>query len=187
MIIGHQPLVDDGELDRARGLREGRLGGARVADCGLEGEIARPVGPDARRARLRARPRRRSHAAAAASRPRSPRRRPSPAPAYRRPRRRSASPTWRTSSRGQDRIERNRDVHVGQHAGRRQRPELGNLGGGEHQAHARHRAHAVEIADAEAGMRVRRAQHHRVQRRRRARRRPRSAPARAAARRLPCA
>ena len=50
-VIRDQPLIDDGERDRARGLRERRLGGSRIAELGLEGEIARPVGPHLRRAR----------------------------------------------------------------------------------------------------------------------------------------
>ncbi len=65
---------------------------------------------------------------------------------------------------GKDRIDRNLDVHARQHAGRRQRSECGYVGAGQHQPHARHGAHAVELVDAETGMRVRRAQHHRVQR-----------------------
>ena len=65
---------------------------------------------------------------------------------------------------GKDRIDRDLDVHVRQHAGRRQRPQFGNVGGNQHQPHARHRPHAVEIVETKTRMRVRRAQHHRVQR-----------------------
>ena len=163
-VVGHQPLVDDGQFDRARGLRECRFGRGSVAQLGFEGEIARPVGPHLRRAG-----RERRHGADH-MRQRLP---------VDRDRfggvlcRRQAIGDDKGDGVadmahhvfGQDRIDRNFDVHVRQDARRRQRPEVGHLGAGEHQTHARHGAHAIEIFDAEAGMRVRRAQHHRMQRR----------------------
>ena len=45
-IIGHQPLIDDRQFDNTRGLGESLLGGARVANLGLEREIVRPLCPD---------------------------------------------------------------------------------------------------------------------------------------------
>src|SRR4029079_10645115 len=51
-IIGHQPLVDDGELDDFCGLCKSLLRGGRVTDGAVEGEIPGPVGPDLRRAFL---------------------------------------------------------------------------------------------------------------------------------------
>ena len=63
----------------------------------------------------------------------------------------------------EDRMRRDLDLDVGQHARRRQGPEMADVGRGQHQAHARHRPHAAEIADPEAGMRMRRAHHDRMQ------------------------
>ena len=162
-IIGHQPLIDDGQLDGPRGLREGRLGRRRVAEFGLEGEIARPVAPDLRRAG------RERGDGADHVRQRLPVDRDRLGGILRR---RQAVGDHEGDGvadvphhiLGKDRIDRNLDVHARQHAGRRQRPEVGHVGGRQHQPHARHRPHAVEIVDAEAGMRVRRAQHDRVQR-----------------------
>ncbi len=185
-VVGHQPLIDDGQLDRARGLRERGLGGVRIAQLSLEGEIVRPVGPHTRRTW-----RERGHGADH-MRQRLPVDRDRLSGVLRRgeaigDHEGDGVADMAHHVLGQDRIDWNFDVHARQHAGRRQGPEIGHFGGGEHQAHARHRTHAIELVDAEAGMRMRRAQHHRVQRRGAARRRPRSGRRRAAARRLPCA
>ena len=49
-VIGDQTLVDDLQRDLTRGLRKGRFRGPPLAQRRLESEIARPVGPDLRRA-----------------------------------------------------------------------------------------------------------------------------------------
>ena len=161
-VIGHQALVDDGDGGGAGGLGEGLPGRMRVAVRGLEGEIARPVGPHQAGARLER-----------GERAHDMRQR-LPIDVHR------LGGVLRLFQRvghhegdriadvahlvaRQDRIERHRDIDALQHAGRRQRPEPGGIVGGQHQAHPGQRAHAVEIDDAEAGVRMRRAQHHRVQ------------------------
>ena len=60
-------------------------------------------------------------------------------------------------------MRRDLDLDVGQHARRRQGPEMADVGCGQHQADARHRPHAAEIADPETGMGMRRAHHDRMQ------------------------
>ena len=63
-----------------------------------------------------------------------------------------------------DRILRDLDVDAGQDAGRRQRAQRRNIGGRQHQPHARHRSYSLEVVNAESRMGVRRAHHDRVQR-----------------------
>ena len=136
----------------------------RVAQLGLEGEIAGPVGPHLRRAGFE-----RGHGADH-MRQRLPVDRDRLGGVLRRVERVGDHEGDGIADvphdiLGQDRIVRNLDVDVGNHARRRQRPEVGYIGGGQHQPHARQRPHPRQIGNVEARMRVRRAQHHRMQRR----------------------
>ncbi len=161
-VVCHQPLIDDGRFDHARGLREGAPGGGGVARLGFEGEIAlsfprrhgavfqRIDGADDVRQRL-----------------------PVDGDRFRR----VLGPLEGVGDHEGDgvayiahHVARQHQIgpHVGlharQHAEARHRREVGDVGAGEHQAHARHGAHAAELVDGEAGVGVRRAHHHRLQR-----------------------
>ena len=184
-IIGHQPLVDDGELDDLCGLGEGVFRGGRVADGDLEGEIAGPVGPDLRRAFLQ------RLDSAGDVRQRLPVDRDRLGGIFCGRQRvgddeGDGIPDIARDLAREDRVGRDLDLDVGQHARRRQGSEMRNVLGGQHQADARHCPHAAEIADPETCMGVRRAQHDRMQASPPARRQRCSALRRAGARRLPC-
>ena len=185
-IIGHQPLIDDGELDRARGLREGGFSLARVARFGFEGEIAGPVGPYLRRAACE-----RGHGADD-MRQRLPIDRDGFGGVFGGGNRIGNHEGDGVADvahlvAGQDRIIRDRNIDIGNGAEARQGLQLGDIGRGQHQAHTRHRPHPVEIDNVESAHgRAASAAPLRATSLP-ARRLRRSAPARAAARRPPCA
>ena len=140
-----------------------RLGSRRVAQLGLEGEIAWPVGPHLRRT-----PGERGHGADH-MRQRLPVDRDCLGGVFRRGEAVGDHEGDGVADvphhvLGKDRIDRDLNLGSGDHPGRRQRSEFRHVRSSEHQPQARHSARAVEIVDGEAGMRMRRAQHHRVQR-----------------------
>ena len=116
-IIGHQPLVDDGQLNDACGFGESLLSRARVAGFRFECKVARPVRPNLRRTGLE-RGNSADHVRQLV---------PRQSPDLRRILRRSrlsattkamASPTCRTTSFARMRILRDFDIHVSEDAGR---------------------------------------------------------------------
>ena len=161
-IIGDQPLVDDGELDDLCSLGEGISGGGRVADGDLEGKIAAPVGPDLRRALFQ------RVDGTGDMRQRMPvdldrlggifcgRQRVGHDEG-------DGIPDIARDLARENWVRRDLDLDVGHHARRRQGSEMADVGGGQHQADAGHRAHAAEVADPETGMGMRRAHHDRMQ------------------------
>ncbi len=161
-IVGDQPLIDQRDFHLVCRLGEGAARGFLIADGGLESEIARPIRPDLRGAGFE-----RRHGADHV---------------------RQRLPVDGDGLGGvfglgervgndegngvadvaddiarQNRIRRHDDRHVGDHARRRQRSKIGHVLGCQQQPHAGHRPYFTEVADAESRVRVRRAQHDRVQ------------------------
>ncbi len=159
-IVGDQPLIDQGERDRARRAGEGLRGRTGVAEAGLEGEIAVPLRPHRRSSRrergggadhmgqrlpvdgdrlggvLGVRNRIRNHEG------------------------NGIAHMTHLITR-QHRIGRDRDGGFGDKALARQVAERGGIGAGQHQGDPGHRAGLRHVGDRKARMRVRRAQHDR--------------------------
>ncbi len=159
-IIGGKPLIDDAERDGARSAREGARGGLGIAHRGLEDEIAmrphlggirceRPHGANHRRQWLPVDHNRLGGIARPVKRIRN-----------------HEGDRIADMAHGiacEDRIWRHIDGAARHLALARQVAERGGVGACEHERDARHRARLGDVSDAKARMRMRGAQHDRVQ------------------------
>ena len=160
--MADQALIDQRQRHDFRRLREGARGRRLVAERDVEGDIAAVLRPNPRRVRLQRR------GDADDMRPRLPIDRDRLGGVLGAIERIGDHKGNRIADVAhlvarQDRIGRHVDRGVRKRHSARQRPEIGGVGAGEHEPHARHRPRFRRI-DAKRCMGVRRAQHYRMQR-----------------------